>query len=390
MTEELAEWDPPSELARPVAPSQADDLPQVNMAAQQLTEKLRRLGEAESTAKLIQAFQAETGLALAPEGPVVADRPSGLKRVGLTAQWLSPQVGTRVGLGLETALAQRVIDRVLGHERTPAQQHLPTTPVEWGFWTVLAAKLTEAINGSSHLGRLVLDRVGPDPFDPTGLGSCFTVTWELLHRDQPVGVVRLWLPVTMIHAAGPLEATPAEAGNEARIGETQDQVAIEGRVQAGTVVYNGGLGSLRPKLVIPWPNAPLAGTMPHLSGPVICRLGEGSERWSFTGQILPNSQTLQMEVLQKPKPAATTQNRAVTMSADANTAADQPLTLTVELGRLSLSPASLADLNPGDLLELNRNSREPVELTSGDRVVARGEIVQMDADLGIRILQVLI
>ena len=78
------------------------------------------------------------------------------------------------------------------------------------------------------------------------------------------------------------------------------------------------------------------------------------------------------------------------MSATADPSADLPVTLTVELGRLSLSLTKLADLKAGDVLELLRNSREPVDLTSGDRLVARGEIVQMDQDLGIRILQVLI
>lgn len=390
MTEELAEWDPPSELARAVSPWKTEDLPQVNKPAQQLTEKLRRLVTADSISKLMHDFQVETSLALAPEGPVVADRPSGLKRVGLTAQWLCPQLGTRLGLGLETALAHRVIDRVLGHQRTAAEQHLPTTPVEWGFWTVLAAKLTEAINNSGQWPRIVLDRVGPDPFDTSGLGPCFTVVWEMLHRDESVGLVRLWLPATLHHAAGTVDRSVAQGVSPDRINTVSDKLAIEGRVQAGTVLCCGGLGSLRPKLVIPWPNAALVGTMPDLEGPVICRLGEGPGRWSFAAQILPNSHLLRVEVLQKPKPSPTTINREINMSADPDTSHDMPVTLTVELGRLSLSLASLADLKAGDVLDLMRTGREPVELTSGDRVVARGEIVQMDQDLGIRILQVLV
>ena len=79
------------------------------------------------------------------------------------------------------------------------------------------------------------------------------------------------------------------------------------------------------------------------------------------------------------------------MSADGNPASpDLPITLTVELGRLTLTLSKLADLKPGDVLGLMRSATEPVELTSGDRLVARGELVQIDQELGIRILQVLI
>lgn len=52
---------------------------------------------------------------------------------------------------------------------------------------------------------------------------------------------------------------------------------------------------------------------------------------------------------------------------------DVPVTLTVELGRISLPLARLADLKPGDVLELGRHSREPVELTSNGHLVARYE-----------------
>src|SRR4029079_18770625 len=64
---------------------------------------------------------------------------------------------------------------------------------------------------------------------------------------------------------------------------------------------------------------------------------------------------------------------------------DIPVTLAVELGRLNLTLGRLADLRPGDVLELGRHSREPVELTSGGRLVARGELVVIDTELGVRV-----
>ena len=67
---------------------------------------------------------------------------------------------------------------------------------------------------------------------------------------------------------------------------------------------------------------------------------------------------------------------------------DVPVTLVVELGRVNLTLRRLADLKPGDVIELGRHSREPVELPSGGRLVARGELVQIDTELGVRITQV--
>ena len=65
-----------------------------------------------------------------------------------------------------------------------------------------------------------------------------------------------------------------------------------------------------------------------------------------------------------------------------------PVTLTVELGRINLPLGRLADLKPGDVLELGRHAREPVELTSGGRLIARGELVQIDNELGVRVTHV--
>jgi type III secretion system YscQ/HrcQ family protein len=67
---------------------------------------------------------------------------------------------------------------------------------------------------------------------------------------------------------------------------------------------------------------------------------------------------------------------------------DVPVTLTVELGRVNLTLTQLADLKAGDVVELNRHSRAPVELTSNGRLVARGELVLIDTDLGVRVTNV--
>ena len=86
-----------------------------------------------------------------------------------------------------------------------------------------------------------------------------------------------------------------------------------------------------------------------------------------------------------PRPA----DRGATPASSPETAPlDVPVTLTVELGRVNLTLNRLADLRPGDVIELGRHSREPVELTSNGRLVARGELVLIDTDLGSQVTHV--
>lgn len=68
--------------------------------------------------------------------------------------------------------------------------------------------------------------------------------------------------------------------------------------------------------------------------------------------------------------------------------ADIPVTLVVELGRVNIPLHRLAELKPGEVLELGRQPRDPVDLTSGGRLVARGELVQVDTELGVRVTHV--
>jgi type III secretion protein Q len=63
-----------------------------------------------------------------------------------------------------------------------------------------------------------------------------------------------------------------------------------------------------------------------------------------------------------------------------------PVDVEIELTRLSLSLSELAGLKPGALLPLRINASEPVLLRVGDRVVARAELVDIEGEVGARIL----
>jgi type III secretion protein Q len=71
------------------------------------------------------------------------------------------------------------------------------------------------------------------------------------------------------------------------------------------------------------------------------------------------------------------------------TAAALPVDVEVVLTRLRLSLADLAAIKPGALLPLHINVTEPVLLRVGDRTVARAELVEIDGEVGARILALL-
>ena len=65
---------------------------------------------------------------------------------------------------------------------------------------------------------------------------------------------------------------------------------------------------------------------------------------------------------------------------------DIPLDVSIELGRTTMSIKRVLELAPGAIIELDRMAGEPVDLMVNDKVVAKGEVVVVDENFGIRIV----
>jgi type III secretion system YscQ/HrcQ family protein len=76
-----------------------------------------------------------------------------------------------------------------------------------------------------------------------------------------------------------------------------------------------------------------------------------------------------------------------------DTGADQllrelPVEIVCEIGRVTMSGRELIELVPGAVIPLARPLSGPIDLTVAGRLVARGELVDVEGDLGVRISEV--
>ena len=67
---------------------------------------------------------------------------------------------------------------------------------------------------------------------------------------------------------------------------------------------------------------------------------------------------------------------------------DIDLPVVVRFGHTELPLRALTRLGPGSVIDLGRSPDDPVELMVSDRVIARGEVIVVGGNYGIRILDV--
>jgi len=67
---------------------------------------------------------------------------------------------------------------------------------------------------------------------------------------------------------------------------------------------------------------------------------------------------------------------------------DISMPVTVELGRTRMLIRDILALGPGSIIELDKLAGEPVDLLVNDRPIAKGEVVVIDENFGVRLTQI--
>jgi flagellar motor switch protein FliN len=67
---------------------------------------------------------------------------------------------------------------------------------------------------------------------------------------------------------------------------------------------------------------------------------------------------------------------------------DVELEASLRFGSREMPLGQILDLGPGDVVQLDRHVSDPVDLLVGDKIVARGEVVLVNGNFGLRVTEV--
>jgi len=90
----------------------------------------------------------------------------------------------------------------------------------------------------------------------------------------------------------------------------------------------------------------------------------------------------------EPLPAAIDPGRVEPASGKIDLVLDISLPIAVELGRARMQIQDILKLAPGSVIELDKSAGDPVDLYINDRAIARGEVVVIDENFGVRLTSI--
>jgi flagellar motor switch protein FliN/FliY len=263
-------------------------------------------------------------------------------------QWLFEEFSSRLALVFETMAGERPrIEIEPVSEMPPADAalrwHQPFTGIPGGVWIAAAEASWTAAGGC------VLRAAGIEEMDAASLKSTYleTVSQALSGIAGAMGG-RLGHEVTCSGGEESLlsPSVPVEA-----------QWAML-RVHLGAEIANVAVG-IEPALVM----AMVAASQPDGAGQgKIAEVAAAAAVGGFTGPV--NSRTFELLL-------------------------DVELPVSVSFGRAQVPLKDVLKLTTGSIVELNRSITEPVEVIVNNCVIARGEVVVVEGNFGVRVHHVI-
>lgn len=137
-----------------------------------------------------------------------------------------------------------------------------------------------------------------------------------------------------------------------------------------------------PPPAAPHPTPPQQRAYENIQGQEMAQWNQGAPQLGSIPMQQPvNVQPVQFQSFDQPSFIPHKENIGLIM--------DVPLEVTVELGRSHKTIKEILEFNPGSIVELDKIAGEPVDILVNGKFIAKGEVVVIDENFGIRITDII-
>ena len=284
-----------------------------------------------------------------------------------------------LAIELDPRLALCIVDRALGGTggREIAPPLTPLSEVARGVLAYVGARAIHATGSTAHRVRTV---VTSGAALASAIGDKGSLVWPAsLAIGDDSGVVRVWIPEPALVSA------PSRAWRVTSDALSALSIAMAVEV-GGARLTIGELASLVPGDVVVLDHASVALSAGQLTGTGTVRaVGATRTRWQVTiagGQARVDGRA-RNEERQMTRDATKAERTADAI----DLVGDAPIELRVEIARVSLPLEDLAKLTPGEVVTTGRLLGAEVVLRAADQIIATGELVDVDGEIGVRVLR---
>jgi type III secretion system YscQ/HrcQ family protein len=289
---------------------------------------------------------------------------------------------------LGPALAGTLVDRVLGGNGS--QAHAPGDELDElsaGALAYLAARMC-ATSGAALGLRAVLTQASTALAQLQG-GAVLVWPLALQLAGAHAGVLRVMIPEPSAQALARLPQVPVPASRPPALDALPLRLCAHA---ARLVLRRGELEQLAPGDVVV---------------PEHCQLARDASGWHGPAELHVVTEThasyrcdargheLRLEALSATGTSAMTEGKRIETQALATSpdpselARDAPIALCITLANFTLTLAELSALKPGEVLSTGRAIGEHALLEASGHAIARGELCEIEGEIGLRVLELL-
>lgn len=301
-------------------------------------------------------------------------------------------------LVIDTSLLQGVLGKMLGDFDASGRRVGPTGHRDFGIATYVLLRILDACVEQHQAPPFTFAGTPPTHDEVRAQLKDAIEVIEVamgVSGGDHSGTVRVFLPTELLHHIAELTETPISA--ERRVTQLADTALASATVRPWIGVARLGVSrfelvDLRPgDVLVPAEHALdldgiAAGDAParmyvspsrHIYIPVAMQAEDGTWRADIQSTDCQVAEDMMSDQAQ---------NASTSSEATGALLEESDLTLEVRVGAASITVSEMADLQVGQVVDLDVPLGQPVSLVVGDQVVGTGELVNIEGKLGVRVL----